>query len=68
VEKREYHLTGESYTRCSNSTYTEALFIYRNRISNSLQYLDSFSKALVSEVLVLIGEVGGLREERRAAQ
>jgi hypothetical protein len=32
------------------------------------QYLDEFSKALASEVRMLLGEVGKLREERRALQ
>ncbi|KAF9078581.1 hypothetical protein BDP27DRAFT_1206192, partial [Rhodocollybia butyracea] len=31
-------------------------------------YLDEFSKALASEVRILLGEVGKLREERRALQ
>lgn len=34
----------------------------------SSQYLDEFSKALASEVRMLLGEVGKLREERRALQ
>jgi hypothetical protein len=33
-----------------------------------LQYLDEFSKALASEVRMLLGEVGKLREERRNIQ
>ncbi|KAE9398180.1 hypothetical protein BT96DRAFT_822322 [Gymnopus androsaceus JB14] len=32
------------------------------------QYLDEFSKALASEVCMLLGEVGKSREERRALQ
>lgn len=33
-----------------------------------IQYLDDFSKALASEVRILLGEVGKLREERRSLQ
>jgi len=32
------------------------------------QYLDEFSKALATEVRILLGEVGKLREERRNLQ
>jgi hypothetical protein len=32
------------------------------------QYLDEFSKALATEVRMLLGEVGKLREERRNIQ
>ena len=35
---------------------------------NYLQYLDEFSKALASEVRMLLGEVGKLCEERRSIQ
>lgn len=31
----------------------------------SIQYLDEFGKALATEVRMLLGEVGRLREERR---
>ena len=34
----------------------------------ALQYLDEFSKALATEVRMLLGEVGKLREERRNIQ
>jgi hypothetical protein len=34
----------------------------------SFQYLDEFSRALASEVRMLLGEVGKLREERRGLQ
>jgi hypothetical protein len=34
----------------------------------SLQYLDDFSRALATEVRMLLGEVGRIREERRALQ
>ena len=37
-------------------------------LTYSKQYLDDFCKALSSEVKVLLGEVGKLREERRALQ
>ena len=33
-----------------------------------LQYLDDFSRALATEVRMLLGEVGRIREERRALQ
>ncbi len=32
------------------------------------QYLDEFSKSLATEVRMLLGEVGKLREERRGIQ
>ena len=32
------------------------------------QYLNEFSKALATEVRMLLGEVGKLREDRRALQ
>ncbi|KAJ3820980.1 hypothetical protein F5880DRAFT_1486979 [Lentinula raphanica] len=39
------------------------------QVSYNIQgYLDEFSKALASEVRILLGEVGKLREERRALQ
>jgi hypothetical protein len=37
-------------------------------ISDSLQRVDNFRKPVASEVLMLLGEVGKLREERRALQ
>ena len=37
-------------------------------LTNNIQYLDEFSKALASEVRMLLGEVGKLREERRSLQ
>jgi ABC-type microcin C transport system permease subunit YejB len=46
----------------------EFLESYRSDKSPFLQYLDEFSKALASEVRMLLGEVGKLREERRALQ
>lgn len=39
------------------------------RIPNDdLQYLDEFSRALATEVRMLLSEVGKLREERRTLQ
>jgi hypothetical protein len=35
---------------------------------HSSQYLDEFSRALATEVRMLLGEVGKIREERRALQ
>lgn len=45
-------------------------FIPQNWVTNiqMLQYLDEFSKALATEVRMLLGEVGKLREERRSLQ
>ncbi|KAJ7821162.1 hypothetical protein B0H13DRAFT_1555131, partial [Mycena leptocephala] len=41
----------------------------REQVDFNVQgYLDEFSKALASEVRMLLGEVGKLREERRALQ
>jgi len=37
-------------------------------IGFAIQYLDEFSQALASEVRMLLGEVGRIREERRALQ
>lgn len=37
-------------------------------LTSTLQYLDEFSKALATEVRMLLGEVGKLREERRNIQ
>lgn len=41
------------------------IFVFTSFVT---KYLDEFSKALASEVRMLLGEVGKLREERRALQ
>jgi len=46
----------------------ECSFTCRVDTSDRLQYLDNFSRALASDVLVLLSEVGKLREERRIVQ
>jgi len=43
-------------------------FIVYVFITLAIQYLDEFSQALAAEVRMLLGEVGRIREERRALQ
>lgn len=63
---REYRLTGESSTQCPDST--NVLFTCGIPVSDSLKYPNDFSAPVASEVLMLLGEVGKLREERRTLQ
>ena len=43
-------------------------FCLETPLTPTLQYIDEFSKALATEVRMLLGEVGKLREERRNIQ
>ena len=40
----------------------------KRALTNHIRYLNDFSKALASEVRILLQEVGKLRDERRALQ
>ncbi|KAF7367073.1 hypothetical protein MSAN_00966700 [Mycena sanguinolenta] len=57
------------YTRQHEETITAVRSTAREQVDFNVQgYLDEFSKALATEVKVLLGEVGKLREERRDLQ
>ncbi|KAJ7216630.1 hypothetical protein GGX14DRAFT_605609, partial [Mycena pura] len=56
-------------TRQHEETLAAVRSSAREQVDFNVQgYLDEFSKALASEVRMLLGEVGKLREERRALQ
>ncbi|KAJ7253065.1 hypothetical protein B0H12DRAFT_1233772 [Mycena haematopus] len=56
-------------TRQHQETIDAVRSTAREQVDFNVQgYLDEFSKALASEVRMLLGEVGKLREERRALQ
>jgi hypothetical protein len=56
----------KSTSTCKGSV--SALSSCAHELTAAPQYLDEFSKALASEVRMLLGEVGKLREEKRALQ
>jgi hypothetical protein len=56
-----YHLMFKVYVSIPSSI----VYLF---ISFTFQYLDEFSQALAAEVRMLLGEVGKIREERRALQ
>jgi hypothetical protein len=56
----------KSTSTCKGSL--SALLSSPHELAATPQYLDEFSKALASEVRMLLGEVGKLREEKRALQ
>ncbi|KAJ7246101.1 hypothetical protein B0H12DRAFT_1126792 [Mycena haematopus] len=56
-------------TRAHEETIAAVQSTAHEQVNFNVQgYLDEFSKALASEVRMLLGEVGKLREERRALQ
>ena len=57
----------KSRTTCKGYEFIPQLSV-RITADNYDQYLDEFSKALATEVRMLLGEVGKLREERRSIQ
>ncbi|KAF7367072.1 PH domain-containing protein [Mycena sanguinolenta] len=74
AEQREF-LTALSdtwradYTRQHEETINVVRSTAREQVDFNVQgYLDEFSKTLASEMRMLLGEVGKLREERRALQ
>ena len=60
-EQVSFNVQGVSISRLSSLNY---LYLKKKL----LQYLDDFSRALATEVRMLLGEVGRIREERRALQ
>ncbi|KAJ7747892.1 hypothetical protein DFH07DRAFT_942325 [Mycena maculata] len=74
AEQRELlNSLSDSWRADSNRQHEETIAAIRSTAQEQVRfnvqgYLDDFSKALASEVRMLLGEVGKLREERRALQ
>ena len=73
--ERHHHETLETVRSSANEqvsfnvqgvTISKMFFV--KQLKRLLQYLDDFSRALATEVRMLLLEVGRIREERRALQ